>query len=193
MWLSELDGFLTGIAVGPEFIPPSEWLPLVWGEEAVFTDTDEAEAMIGGIMRRYDEILHEVAVGAFAPLMWKMPDGSMATEDWCDGFGRAVGLRIKAWRPLVDDKRYAIYLAPIMVLSSSLEGPAVLAVDAEERQELMKSPGELLYACVMGIAAFWREDARRGLPNAALVPAKTGRNDPCPCGSQRKFKKCCGG
>jgi uncharacterized protein len=21
---------------------------------------------------------------------------------------------------------------------------------------------------------------------------KTGRNDPCPCGSNRKFKKCCG-
>jgi hypothetical protein len=29
-----------------------------------------------------------------------------------------------------------------------------------------------------------------------LVPAtaseKTGRNDPCPCGSGRKYKKCCG-
>jgi uncharacterized protein YecA (UPF0149 family) len=22
---------------------------------------------------------------------------------------------------------------------------------------------------------------------------KTGRNDPCPCGSGRKYKKCCGG
>jgi uncharacterized protein YecA (UPF0149 family) len=21
---------------------------------------------------------------------------------------------------------------------------------------------------------------------------KVGRNDPCPCGSQKKFKKCCG-
>lgn len=25
------------------------------------------------------------------------------------------------------------------------------------------------------------------------VGPKTGRNDPCPCGSGRKFKKCCGG
>lgn len=22
--------------------------------------------------------------------------------------------------------------------------------------------------------------------------AKVGRNDPCPCGSQQKYKKCCG-
>jgi uncharacterized protein len=24
------------------------------------------------------------------------------------------------------------------------------------------------------------------------VPAKVGRNDPCPCGSGKKYKKCCG-
>jgi len=27
---------------------------------------------------------------------------------------------------------------------------------------------------------------------AAINPDKVGRNDPCPCGSGRKFKKCCG-
>jgi hypothetical protein len=27
---------------------------------------------------------------------------------------------------------------------------------------------------------------------AAPRPAKVGRNDPCPCGSGKKFKKCCG-
>ncbi|WP_082849957.1 SEC-C metal-binding domain-containing protein [Halioglobus sp. HI00S01] len=28
-------------------------------------------------------------------------------------------------------------------------------------------------------------------PVTRLAP-KVGRNDPCPCGSERKFKKCCG-
>lgn len=27
---------------------------------------------------------------------------------------------------------------------------------------------------------------------AEIRPNKTGRNDPCPCGSGKKFKKCCG-
>ena len=31
MGLSDLDGFLTGVVVGPELIPPSEWLPAIWG------------------------------------------------------------------------------------------------------------------------------------------------------------------
>ena len=34
------------------------------------------------------------------------------------------------------------------------------------------------------------------LPDAPVEQAKTaravGRNDPCPCGSGRKYKKCCG-
>ena len=31
MGLSDLDGFLTGVVVGPELILPSEWLPVIWG------------------------------------------------------------------------------------------------------------------------------------------------------------------
>jgi uncharacterized protein YecA (UPF0149 family) len=31
------------------------------------------------------------------------------------------------------------------------------------------------------------------LPKApVLAKAKAGRNDPCPCGSGKKYKKCCG-
>jgi uncharacterized protein len=33
MMLSDLDGFLTGIIVGPYVIAPSEWLPAVWDGE----------------------------------------------------------------------------------------------------------------------------------------------------------------
>jgi preprotein translocase subunit SecA len=29
-------------------------------------------------------------------------------------------------------------------------------------------------------------------PSEAAVPKKIGRNDPCPCGSGKKYKKCCG-
>ncbi|MDF3856229.1 UPF0149 family protein [Paracoccus pantotrophus] len=32
MSLSEFDGYVTGILSCPDLIPPSEWLPHVWGE-----------------------------------------------------------------------------------------------------------------------------------------------------------------
>jgi preprotein translocase subunit SecA len=28
-------------------------------------------------------------------------------------------------------------------------------------------------------------------PTQRTAPAKVGRNDPCPCGSGKKYKKCC--
>ena len=48
MQLSDLDGFLTGIVVGPELIEPSEWIPAVWqGGEPGFEDMQQAERILG--------------------------------------------------------------------------------------------------------------------------------------------------
>ena len=63
---------------------------------------------------------------------------------------------------------------------------AVLTLDEEELRDLervrsARDPGAAL-----------TEDA--GLPSIDLVlgGGKVGRNDPCPCGSGRKFKRCHG-
>jgi hypothetical protein len=40
----------------------------------------------------------------------------------------------------------------------------------------------------------WEDDWELGFPETKNIPVtvvKTGRNDPCPCGSGKKFKKCC--
>lgn len=37
-----------------------------------------------------------------------------------------------------------------------------------------------------------RDDLPALHPSSLNTPQKTGRNDPCPCGSGKKFKKCCG-
>jgi uncharacterized protein len=57
MGLSDLDGFLTAIVIGPELILPSEWLPVIWGdEEPAFVSDEEMRTVIGTIMGRYNEI-----------------------------------------------------------------------------------------------------------------------------------------
>lgn len=47
------------------------------------------------------------------------------------------------------------------------------------------------------LSRFLRRDGAWYFEDGALVPRtrtapKAGRNDPCPCGSGKKFKKCCG-
>ena len=55
------------------------------------------------------------------------------------------------------------------------------------REELVMT----LPSCVERIHRFWRQ---RAGPSATTPAArrKIGRNEPCPCGSGRKYKRCCG-
>ncbi len=196
MQLSDLDGFLTGIAIGPEPVVPSEWLPAIWGsEEPVFESAEQAQTVIGTIMGRYNEILRELDTDpeAYEPLFWEGPDGEVIAADWAEGFVEAIRLRPEAWRPLLEDREALILLMPILALCGDAEGGSPLELDPEEDAELLAQAPELIPACVVGIHGFWKE--RCGRPKAGPGRAKSskvGRNDPCPCGSGRKYKRCCG-
>jgi len=198
MLLSDLDGFLTGIAIGPELVMPSEWLVHVWGgEEPVFDDQAQASAILGAIMGRYNAILREIEADVFEPLVWETSDGTVIAADWAEGFMRAVALRPDAWEPLMRSKRHGILLLPILALCGDENGESVLGLDPDAEDQAMAEAAEFIPACVSQIAAYWRK--RRPLPaeagpspSAGLKPNKTGRNDPCPCGSGRKYKVCCG-
>jgi preprotein translocase subunit SecA len=42
------------------------------------------------------------------------------------------------------------------------------------------------------LRALYRHNRHKFVTEPARAAAKVGRNDPCPCGSGRKFKNCCG-
>ncbi len=201
MMLSELDGFLTGLAVGPELVSPSEWLPLAWGQAAPGVVSSEAvTAVAGALFARYNEILREIADDALAPVFWTDRDGKMVTADWGEGFLRAIKLRMDAWKPLFRT-RSSKFLAPILWTCRDENGRSLLGLGPAADDGLAEAAMELIPTCVMSVAAYWRRSGstRRSMvsgPGArgALHRAaeKTGRNDPCPCGSGNKFKRCCG-
>ncbi len=69
-----LDGFLSALAIVPELVPPSVWLPLVWGgeKEPVFESSAQAKRIIGILMHRFNDICRmfgENAAG-FEPLLY---------------------------------------------------------------------------------------------------------------------------
>jgi uncharacterized protein len=199
MMLSDLDGFLTGIAIGPELVMPSEWLPHVWGgDEPVFDDPAQASAILGTIMGRYNMILCEVNTGAFGPIFWETQDGTVIAADWAEGFLHAVALRADAWEPLMRSKRHGRLLLPILALCADEDGDSTLGLEPDEEDRVMAEAAELIPVCVTEIAAYWRK-RRLTLVTGSSQPVSVslkadlpGRNDPCPCGSGRKFKVCCG-
>jgi uncharacterized protein len=196
MMLSDLDGFLTGIAVGPELVPSSEWLPMIWGGETPeFIDHDEASAICDAIMARYHEIVLQIADERCEPIFWVDRDGAPIAFAWADGFLKAIMLRVDAWERLFKSEHLA-FLLPILALCSDEAGKSLLGLSPDQ-DELLEEPADVISESVIEIAAFWRGKSRRRhiamSPVAEPMPTttKVGRNEPCPCGSGKKFKKCC--
>ena len=49
----ELDGYVAAVIVCPHTIPPSEWLPGVWGSHIGFEDAEGTEETIAAVMGHY--------------------------------------------------------------------------------------------------------------------------------------------
>jgi uncharacterized protein len=202
MMVPALDGFLTGIAVGPDIIMPSEWLPHVWGgEQTGFADEDEAAVILGTIMARYNEILHEIRTATINPIFWTDRDGNFIATDWAAGFLEAVRLRIAAWKPLFHAKPEWEMLIPIVTLCGDEGFKSALDLPPGEEERVAARAMEQIPASVLAIATYWRahrqaEKVWSSMDAPVRQPVraspKTGRNEPCPCGSGKKFKMCCG-
>ena len=196
MMLSDLDGFLTGIAVGPELILPSEWLPVVWGEEAAtFANETQARIVLAAIMGHYDQILRQIGECAPQPILWRTSDGTTIASGWAKGFAHAIALRPNLWKQLATSEA-AVLLTPIMLLCSDEENgrSARLDLSPEEMIKTMEEAADAIPATILAISAYWRMEASKETRRASNLQTalKAGRNDPCPCGSGKKFKKCCG-
>lgn len=106
-----LDGFLTALAVGPELVPPSEWLPRIWGgrEEPVFESAVQAERIISLLLRRFNDIcriLGESSTG-FEPLLYTR---EVEGETWS---GSAKTGASALWRPWTSASLSgSLYLTP---------------------------------------------------------------------------------
>ena len=78
------------------------------------------------------------------------------------------------------------------------KAPAQITVQTEEReQELAAVFAENGWACVIEVDAEQDENIRdleslQSKQVNAVTTKKANRNDPCPCGSGKKYKKCCG-
>lgn len=77
--------------------------------------------------------------------------------------------------------------------------PAVARACTEERaREIVEFCNDHNIKVIVGIEPEKPEDISdvvRALsrPKPEATDAKPGRNDPCPCGSGMKYKRCCGG
>ncbi|GMO29220.1 MULTISPECIES: UPF0149 family protein [Bradyrhizobium] len=201
MLLDELDGFIAGLLTCPELIRPNDWLPVVWHENSadqtpVFENLDHANRVLGLVMAHYNDVARTLMERPerYGPLFTvDTGNDDVIWEIWMSGFEKAVALRPAAWKELLDaDADTAAAMSGMLLLAEIARGDK----DAKLDDPILTAAPDMIGDFVV-ILNEWRlanYQPVQGIdPRADAAPGKkVGRNDPCPCGSGKKYKKCCG-
>ncbi len=191
MMLSELDGYVAGVIVCPDLIMPSEWMPLIWGGEGpVFDSLEQFEEINGLIMGHYNGILRQLDRKRYAPIFdVDTRNGDTIWEIWIEGFYTALALRPDSWLSFGEGSPAHKALSVFMRLHELATTPDVTPMELDE--ELENLAPDLIPILVRDLHEARLAQGKNGSKPVYQNQRKTGRNDPCPCGSGKKFKNCC--
>ena len=120
-------------------------------------------------------------------------NGDILWELWIEGFEKAVALRPAAWKTLLDaDVDTAAAMSGMLMLADIAGG------DQKVRDsDTVSATAPDRIADWVVILNEWRLANYQPMQSidprgATASRKKVGRNEPCPCGSGKKYKKCCG-
>ena len=208
--LLSLDGFLAGVLVQPRALSIDEWLPPALGApegrlppalDAAWLDRTRTL-----IERRRDALNAGISEdGWFDPLLIDLDRAPPASEydavqspvsralwPWVAGFHEAQ--RCFPLLETIHDDAWPLLLARIERHLSAETDADREAIAALDRQRPLPDLDAAVEDLVGAVVELWDLTARQRFavtPRRRDTP-KVGRNEPCPCGSGRKFKLCHG-
>ncbi len=208
--LPELYGFLYAVACSPEVLLSPEWMPMVFNnEDAGFENEAQAQAITQAIKDVYREVEEQADSAAPSLPQWceilEPPMENFGDEAplhyWSLGFTLGHDWLSDVWDNYLSNANGELggYLLTLSFFATkelaetywqeliqdesvSFEGFAEAMVD---------NFGEALAG--YSAASAPARGATQSNPIETFVrdADKVGRNDPCPCGSGKKYKKCC--
>ncbi|WP_419164145.1 UPF0149 family protein [Candidatus Palauibacter sp.] len=212
--LVELEGFLFAVAAAPMPVMPSEWIEFAFGGEMPeFDSAGQVNHLFGILLSLYNAINADVRYRN-----GRLPDSVVFREEveenvepdaplrqWSRGFFQGHFWLREDWEEFGDDLDEEWHAA---VSTLALFADRSLAEDAleevrEEASEISLAdiideawtflPHSLMAYCRGGVSIQkeLRDPEHDPARPATRVP-RPGRNEPCDCGSDRKYKKCCG-
>ncbi len=185
-------------------------MPIIFaGEDVDYANVEQAEAVIGQIMALYNTINAAVLdPPTLLPADCPLHDDVLANlEDeapmaqWSRGFLRGHQWLEALWEDLPEelaDELDAILMA--LGFFASRETAEGFHAEAITSEQSFKAMADAMHRVVPRAVAQYAHMGRsmatvlaeRDTDAPATHDVKVGRNDPCPCGSGKKYKKCCG-
>ena len=191
MRCDEVQGFMMALLIGPDALNPTNWLPEILGEESLFDAKERTEierlvmAMAADMRMKLDEKI--------LPDLWFYEDeaGNPDFYTWCNAYLYALDIVPTDWFEAVDQEEFEDLFYPIMALGGIYDdeenGEVILHLNEKELTQLESDLPHVL------LDIYWYWQAIINKPQTVRREGeKVGRNDPCPCGSGKKYKACCG-
>ncbi len=170
---------LDDLSLNLEETPQQELRDAIWKAASAKYEAKE-QRLAPELMREYERIVMLQVIDN----QWK--DHLLSMDHLKEGIGlRAYGQR----DPLVEYKRegFEIFSAMMDRVEDEIVRYLFLLEPAVQQEEKKVARREQSYS----YSAPEKEEKKPGKP-VVRKDKKVGRNDPCPCGSGKKFKKCCG-
>lgn len=202
--LSWIDGLITAIILAPE--EPEDWMEHLWIEEALgkltIPQADDVASVVDDHFMHVADTLYDDP-RAYRPYLNGAGDRMAAAAQWASGFRLGIRLQPEPWAPLIEDEDARSLLAAIFSLERDEDLPEEAKADspfrdmpAERREHMRRTALDMLPDLVLSLHAYSISlDDEQDAPDAEAPyvrsTPKIGRNDPCPCGSGEKYKRCC--
>ena len=191
MRCDEVQGFMMALLSGPDALNPTNWLPEILGEESLFDakERTEIERLVMAMTADMRMKLNEKIL----PDLWFYEDeaGNPDFYTWCNAYLYALDIVPTDWFEAVDQEEFEDLFYPIMALGGIYDdeenGEVILHLNEKELTQLESDLPHVL------LDIYWYWQAIINKPQTVRREGeKVGRNDPCPCGSGKKYKACCG-
>jgi uncharacterized protein len=188
--LDFVQGVLAAACIHPAMdLYPSNWLPLLLGDKPAGSAA-EAQRTVGLILRGYNQVQDLLDQDkSYVPEASDWP--SLCT--WCRGFVDCMMLN-DAWR---DDPEAMKLLAPALAIASSTTATASTKMMKLARA-IREEQDDAVQRKLFDLHDYFKVIRSEVMKSLAKTKAgrnereRVGRNSPCPCGSGKKYKRCCG-
>lgn len=193
MRTDEAQAFMLAILSGPDTLAVADWLPDLLGDETLYTEQEREEVGELALMMMMD--MRRTLESGKLPELWfyHEDNGDVDFMTWCNAYLYGLDIVPTDWFAEADNEEFEDLFMPIMALAGVYDAdeeectPALLEFTDKEWVDLQS---ELPYV-LLDIYHYWRAVVNKP-QTIRREGGKTGRNEPCPCGSGKKYKACCG-
>ena len=184
--LDMAQGLLAAVASGPAPVPRERWLPEIIGEAQA---DDEVVALLTRFAEETARQLNEA--DGFDFILYGEDDD---LAPWAEGYLQGVELAEPRWDEMAGEEDLDNILFPFLALTGDAKQLALESGEAwmseEEEAKLLDEIRENFASHLFDVRQYFFD---KSIPETVRRDApKVGRNEPCPCGSGKKYKNCHG-